>query len=171
MAIRIFGREFGASPSPPPHAGLDALMAEAAAHPAWFNIRRSDQLQAGRALLDTTPAEQVVTVQAALARLGAVCRGGMGQYAQQMILAKLISDLLRRDLPFAEADLVAVLGHARGFVHSYGVLPMGSVVKTAEGFVRRGSASPTTFAVRWKGSCVPSEHRPPDRRTGSCGRG
>jgi uncharacterized protein DUF4132 len=131
----FFGLESGAPP--PPHPALAPLMAEAAACRAWYTIRRSDQLVAGKALLEATPAEQVTIVQAAFEHLAQLQKRGMHNYAQMAILGKLISDILRRDLPFSEGDVVAILGHARGLVHAHGVLHMGAVVKTAEGFARR----------------------------------
>jgi hypothetical protein len=138
LTFHVFGHEFGlGSPSPRPHPALDALMAEAAAHRSWYQIRRSNQLEAGRALLAAPPAEQAAVVPAALARMARLGVNGEGQYAQKMVLGKLISDLLRRELPFGEADIVIILRHASDLVNSYGMLPIGSIVKTAEGFVRR----------------------------------
>jgi hypothetical protein len=135
VTFRIFGRAFGAPPSSP-HPALAALMAEAAAHRAWYGIRRSDQLVAGKALLEATPAEQVTIVLAAFEHLAALRQRGMSDYARMFVLGKLISDILRHDLPFSESDVVAMLRHAQGLVQSHGVLHMGAVMKTAERFVR-----------------------------------
>jgi hypothetical protein len=134
LAFRIFGREFGAS-SAAPHPALAPLIAEAAAHQTWYAIRRSDELAAARPLLDAEPAEQVAIVLAALEHIGRLGRHGSGNFAVSAVLAKLVSDLLRRRLPFSEADLATLLGLSGKVAQPHGVLPMGSVVKTVEAHV------------------------------------
>jgi hypothetical protein len=90
----------------------------------------------------------------------------MRDYAQMSVLGKLISELLRRDLPFSEGDLVAILEQARGLLPSYGTVHLGGVVKTAEGFVRdNGLTNEVRRALeRLRGAFGPAPTRQAERK-------
>jgi plasmid stabilization system protein ParE len=141
VPIRIFGREFGAAPGPPSHPALVALRAELAGKRDWYRVRHASQLEAGKAILAATPAEQVTIVVAAVERAAALHRHSLSHFAEVTALGKVISELLRRDLPLSEAELITLLDSAREFAHSYGVLPTAAFVHTAERFVRQGGPS------------------------------
>lgn len=142
MAFRIFGWEFGSTPAGP-HPALAPLLEEAGAHGTWYAIKSSHELPAARPLLAAEPAEQVAIVLAALEHLGRLGRHGSHDYARASVLARLVSDLLRRALPFSEADLATLLRLAKGVAQPRGVLPVGSVVKTVERFASESGLSET----------------------------
>jgi len=135
VTIRIFGAELGPGRPPAPPRALAALLAEVAAHQAWYTIRRTDDLTAGRALLEAAPAAQVAIVRDAFEHYVALRKRGMREYAAMGTLSRLISDLLRRDLPFSEDDLVTVVDHTRALMDPLSAAPFGAVMRTAERFV------------------------------------
>jgi Domain of unknown function (DUF4132) len=142
VAFRIFGREFGA-PGPEARPWLTPLLLEAAAHQRVYAIKRIDELKAAGPLLAAEPAEQVGIVLAALEALKGLGRSWTMKYAEATVLAKLVSDLLRRALPFTEADLARVAHLATDLAQPHGMLPMGSVLKTVESFAERSGLGET----------------------------
>jgi hypothetical protein len=165
VAFEIFGRRFGAPPAPS-HPALAALLQEVGGRQDWYVVRSLDQLAAGKSILAGSALEQAAIAKSAFEHVEALSEHGGHHFTQLHALAKLISALLRRDLPFSEADVVSMLAHARVFPDSYGMLPTAAIVSTAERFAQRSAVGDAfrQAVARLRDAIGPTPTRQEDRR-------
>src|SRR5262245_10731172 len=127
-------RAFRVAPDDPlaaAHALLAEYVAAAVKDDHWYRLDPSS-VDAGRRALAAPPAEQVRVVRAVLARLTAA----EPDPRSAVVLKSLMSDLLRRDLPFTESDLEDALARSAVAVARRSLTPT-AVVRLAERHVTR----------------------------------
>ena len=131
-------------PSDPAAAAVRAYLEEAAAAaPNRFRLPKVEDLEAGQALLDAEPRDQVLALRAAFDALCGALRSSAALGASRknairlQALKNLASRLLRKRLPYDSEDLEAMIQAVAGKTAQDDWLPTGGLLRAVELHVRQ----------------------------------
>jgi hypothetical protein len=112
---------------------ISAYLAEMAAiAPSGFELPKIEELEAGRALLEAAPRDQVLALRASLEALSAVLRPGTWNHRRITALQSLATRLLRKRLPLGSDDLVAIFRAMPADQTFDSHMPLGGLLRAAE---------------------------------------